>query len=136
MEMCYEGAFLMPSNYAIMDEEEMTYVEGGGTKSFSSRKAAAAEYATVGTRIQVASVLGGAGIAVLCTLIGGSAGIPGAVIGAILGVAGGAVIGSIAWGIGTKFHDCSRELSQMPNQSKACKVTWTNMGADFYYKIS
>ena len=30
MEMCYDGALVMPSNYAIMDEEEMTYVEGGG----------------------------------------------------------------------------------------------------------
>lgn len=31
MEMCYDGALVMPSNYAVMDEEEMTYVEGGGT---------------------------------------------------------------------------------------------------------
>jgi len=30
MEMCYDGALVMPSNYAVMDEEEMTYVEGGG----------------------------------------------------------------------------------------------------------
>ena len=29
MEMCYDGALVMPSNYAVMDEEEMTYVEGG-----------------------------------------------------------------------------------------------------------
>lgn len=30
MEMCYNGALVMPSNYAVMDEEEMIYVEGGG----------------------------------------------------------------------------------------------------------
>lgn len=30
MEMCYDGALVMPSSYAVMDEEEMTYVEGGG----------------------------------------------------------------------------------------------------------
>lgn len=30
MEMCYDGALVMPSNYAVMDEEEMMYVEGGG----------------------------------------------------------------------------------------------------------
>lgn len=30
MEMCYDGALVMPSNYALMDEDEMTYVEGGG----------------------------------------------------------------------------------------------------------
>ena len=29
MEMCYDGVLVMPSNYAVMDEEEMTYVEGG-----------------------------------------------------------------------------------------------------------
>lgn len=29
MEMCYDGALVMPSNYAVMGEEEMIYVEGG-----------------------------------------------------------------------------------------------------------
>lgn len=29
MEMCYNGALVMPSSYAVMNEEEMTYVEGG-----------------------------------------------------------------------------------------------------------
>ena len=29
MEMCYDGAMVLPSNYAVMDEEEMTYLEGG-----------------------------------------------------------------------------------------------------------
>lgn len=32
MEMCYDGALIMPSSYAVMDEEEMTYVEGGALK--------------------------------------------------------------------------------------------------------
>lgn len=29
MELCYDGALIMPDNYAVMSEEEMTYVEGG-----------------------------------------------------------------------------------------------------------
>lgn len=29
MDMCYDGVLVMPSDYAVMDEEEMTYVEGG-----------------------------------------------------------------------------------------------------------
>lgn len=29
MEMCYDGTLVMPSNYAVMSEDEMTYVEGG-----------------------------------------------------------------------------------------------------------
>ena len=31
MEMCYDGTLVMPKNYAVVTEEEMTYVEGGGT---------------------------------------------------------------------------------------------------------
>lgn len=31
MDMCYAGALVMPTSYAVMDNEEMTYVEGGGT---------------------------------------------------------------------------------------------------------
>ena len=33
MEMCYDGTLVMPSSYAVMSEDEMTYVEGG--KSYS-----------------------------------------------------------------------------------------------------
>lgn len=29
MEMCYDGAIVMPSSYAEMNEEEMLYLEGG-----------------------------------------------------------------------------------------------------------
>ena len=29
MKMCYDGALVMPSSYVVMNEEEMTYVEGG-----------------------------------------------------------------------------------------------------------
>ena len=37
MEMCYDGALVMPSSYAVMNEEEMTYVEGGGTKTYYNK---------------------------------------------------------------------------------------------------
>ena len=30
MDMCYDGALVLPSSYAVMDEEEMCYTEGGG----------------------------------------------------------------------------------------------------------
>jgi len=29
MEMCYDGALVMPNNYTVVNEEEMTYVDGG-----------------------------------------------------------------------------------------------------------
>ncbi len=35
MEMCYDGALVMPSSYAMMTEEEMTYVEGGSATTFA-----------------------------------------------------------------------------------------------------
>lgn len=38
MDMCYDGALVMPGSYAVMDEEEMMYVEGGVkiTKNFTA----------------------------------------------------------------------------------------------------
>ena len=38
MEMCYAGALSMPSSYVVMNEEEMTYTEGGGTVSVTLKK--------------------------------------------------------------------------------------------------
>lgn len=51
MEMCYDGALVMPNNYAVVSEEEMTYVEGGGTINVTIK--ASTIQATIG-------VLGGA----------------------------------------------------------------------------
>lgn len=34
--MCYDGTLVMPSSYAVMDQEEMTYVEGGGIKTLKN----------------------------------------------------------------------------------------------------
>ncbi len=33
MDMCYDGTLVMPSSYAVMDEDEMSYVEGGKPRS-------------------------------------------------------------------------------------------------------
>ena len=33
MEMCYDGALVMPSSYAVMDNDEMFYVDGGVKRS-------------------------------------------------------------------------------------------------------
>ena len=38
MEMCYDGALVMPSNYVVMNDEEMTYIEGGASKFISKSK--------------------------------------------------------------------------------------------------
>lgn len=36
MEMCYDGALVMPSSYAVMEEEEMMYTEGGSLATLKS----------------------------------------------------------------------------------------------------
>lgn len=36
MDLRYDGALVLPSSYAIMDEEEMTYVEGGAKRVIAS----------------------------------------------------------------------------------------------------
>lgn len=35
MDRCYDGALVMPSSYAVMDEAEMMYVEGGSAKDWA-----------------------------------------------------------------------------------------------------
>ena len=60
MEMCYDGALVMPSSYAVMNEEEMTYVEGGAT-------------AKVGVKFTITAntlkAVGAAGVGVITGLI-------------------------------------------------------------------
>lgn len=49
MDMCYDGTLVMPSSYAVMDEEEMTYLEGGISLSMKR------EYLNKNTCLSVAS---------------------------------------------------------------------------------
>jgi len=58
MEMCYDGALVMPQSYAVMSEEEMTYVEGG----FQCKSSTFATVIDVG--VTVISALAGVGSAV------------------------------------------------------------------------
>ena len=44
MEMCHDGALVMPSSYVVMDDEEMMYVEGG--ISFTVKKDTCATIST------------------------------------------------------------------------------------------
>lgn len=34
MEMCYDGALVMPKSFAVVSNDEMTYVDGGTAKNF------------------------------------------------------------------------------------------------------
>lgn len=35
MEMCYNGALMMPSNFTIVDNSEMEYIDGGTAVNFA-----------------------------------------------------------------------------------------------------
>lgn len=90
MEMCYDGALVMPSSYALMDEEEMTYVEGG----LSYSKTSTGYKVTLSTRNcgDLAALAAGGSItfATVSAVLGlTGVGIPGAIACAVLaGVAG------------------------------------------------
>ena len=46
MEMCYDGALVMPSSYAVMDEMEMEEVIGGGIKKEIAKRLVGFQYLT------------------------------------------------------------------------------------------
>lgn len=94
MEMTYGGALVMPSSYAMMDEEEMMYLEGGyyinnvtiraGVTSFIMASGYSLTYAIAAlTPVTLALK---AVWAKVCTWVGAMFGSgPGAVIGAVFG---------------------------------------------------
>ena len=88
MEMCYDGALVMPSSYAVMDEEEMTYVEGGGSVSLYSSGNVFNIYKIHYTAKDCAK------IALVCGVIAGVATIVATLTGPIGALAGGITAGT------------------------------------------
>lgn len=97
MEMCYDGALIMPSKFVSMNEEEMTYVDGGvGFYLNSNRSATIATYVylagfgiSAGTAIAALSGKLAAGVAKLVGLFAKVAGmISGPVGGILAGIVG------------------------------------------------
>ena len=115
MVMTYNEALVMPSNYAVMDEEEMTYVEGG---------AAAVVYGTakeIRTRLTtaIAASLTGTGAAAgLGALLGGPAG---AIVGAVLGNGWYGSYRSCA----SSAHNQVESIIKKYGLNKRCKMTTT-----------
>lgn len=69
MELCYDGALVMPSNYVVMSEEEMTYVEGGGKITVKGSASTAKKLARGGVTLIAATISGFFGGPVLVTVI-------------------------------------------------------------------
>ena len=85
MEMCYNGALVMPSNYAIVNDNEMEYVEGGGTLAITLKKEFLRDFVTASCSA--------IGIIIGTIIVGGSSAGTAAVV-------GGAIGGALGWIIG------------------------------------
>ena len=119
MTMTYDGALVMPSSYAVMNEEEMTYTEGG--KFISKSKCieglavigmSPSTYITAALTYTLAKCL----IKKVCIALGGAAG---AVVSFILGWAATQVINfgkALARGALNKGVDITWNM----NPFKAC----------------
>ncbi len=71
MEMCYDGALVMPSNYAVMSEDEMMYVEGGMRKySIDMENKTLAKIINVGIIIGTCALGSSASVGQLAAKIG------------------------------------------------------------------
>ena len=79
MEMCYNGALVMPSNYAVVNDNEMEYVEGGGTTYLKIGKnsfvaGALAALAGWGSKAMMTAALNAIGISIAASIELGTAG--------------------------------------------------------------
>ena len=115
MEMSYSGALVMPSSYAVMNEEEMTYVEGGGTATVRGK---AKDIRSRLTTVIGASLTGTGAAAALGALLGN---IPGAVIGAVLGNGYFGAYRNCA----SSAHSQVEAIIKKYGQSKQCVMTTT-----------
>ena len=70
MELCYDGALVLPSSYAVMDEEEMSYVEGGALSKVDK----ALTYTLAKCLINKVSKFGGLATAVVAGILTWAAG--------------------------------------------------------------
>lgn len=100
MEMCYDGALVMPTNYAIMNEDEMTYVEGGGTfyVEIGANSFVMTALATISgglTTAKVTAALGAIGVTIATAIELGTAGMGTLIAGAFI-LAWGGIVSTIA----------------------------------------
>lgn len=85
MTMTYDGTMVMPKNYAVVTEDEMTYVDGGGTVNITFSRDFLRDVCT-------------AGLSTVCAIVGGIIGTAGTPLASIVFGAVGAGIGWIVGG--------------------------------------
>lgn len=137
MEMCYDGALVMPSNYAVMSEDEMTYVHGGksATANFANIGVAQSYFANLGARYRIIAVTANLSCMLSGAVLGGIGGVYGSVAGAIVGELGGLVCSTVIYGWGTTYSDIAYDLSKYKKKNRRCSVTVSSSGIQLRYSI-
>lgn len=124
MEMCYDGTLVMPANYAVVSEDEMTYVDGGFYKcdQFCYNSALEA-YDELNKSAMIAYGFGfgvAIGAIVFGTALGMKGGVAGAKVGAIIGAIGGILGGSLIWSFANALDNGALQAKHL---SGPCIVT-------------
>lgn len=95
--MSYDGALVMPSNYALMSEDEMCYLEGGATYKASNKTVYKRASEAVTDYMKCSNVLKVLAVGmVACSTVAGA--LIGNTIGAVIGGCVGYIVGSVLWG--------------------------------------
>ena len=112
MEMCYAGALVMPNNYAVVDEDEMMYVDGGLTASLGE----------INIRLNSANLLCVAGDAVSVAMaFGGGV----TIVGAIAGAIGGWYFTSTIYYIEQAHNQCAKLINKYGRSALGVmETTW------------
>lgn len=135
MEMCYEGALSLPCSYAVMNEEEMTYVNGGFTFKASSKRfykrasLAAKDYAKCSDILRT--------FALGLIVSGATAGAMGAhIFGAVVGTLAGAAGSAYLWAWSAECaHAATIAYQWDKNSIVRCEEAMTNRG-DLYITLT
>lgn len=88
MEMCYNGALVMPSNYAIVNDNEMEYVDGGFYISYNTIRAV--------VLTACINPIGATLVGIACYKLAGYITAKAAILGAKIGALGGPLVSAIS----------------------------------------
>lgn len=127
MEMCYDGALVMPKNYSVVSKDEMTYVEGGWYKTSTSYYRNANDAYKNMSSVARTCYRCAVGTAICGAALGAAIGATGGIIGSAFGLAVGAILGliagSIIWSFGNAFDNGAIQAKWKGNNS--CYVRFT-----------
>lgn len=112
MEMCYNGTLVMPTNYVVINDNEMQYIDGGVSSTWNTTAGKAESYynAMYWVFVGLACTYVGS-FAVLGGLIGGG-------VGALIGGAAGMLTGSMIWGFANACDSAATAASKFKSSQK------------------